>query len=133
MVAQFGDSQLVPKNPCSTDDFKGFPRHTCRKIDGAEFLLDSDMSYLAGTESDFVDDCTYEIPRFDAVNSTDFHAEGFGRSAVAIERHPGPLRTWISPRVAIVAIVAIKSVVAVEAIASLWTVVARAASQKSLG
>jgi hypothetical protein len=91
------------------------------------------MSYLARTESDFVDDRTYEIPRFDAVNSTDFHAEGFGRSAVAIERHPGSLRTWISPRVAIVAIVAIKSVVAVEAIASLWTVVARAASQKSLG
>ena len=93
MVAQFGDSQLVPKNPCSTDDFKGFPRHTCRKINSAELLLDSDMSYLARTESDFVDDCTYEISRFDAVNSTDFHAEGFGRCAVAIERHPGSLRT----------------------------------------
>ena len=96
-------------------------------------MLDADMSYVTGAESDFVDDCTYEIPRFDTVNSTDFNPESFGRSAVAIKWNARSLLTWISPRIAIVAIVAIKTVIAVEAIASLWTVVSRTASQKPFG
>jgi len=91
------------------------------------------MSNLARTESDFVDDCTYKIPWFDPVNSTDFNPEGLGRSAVAIKWNARSLLSWFSPRIAIIAVIAIKTVVAVEAIAALWTVVSRATSQKPFG
>jgi len=84
VVAEFRDSELSTEHPCSSYHLEYISGHTRRQIDGAEVVFDADMSDISGIQSDFVDDCSDDIPGFDAMNSANFDAERFVRTMLRV-------------------------------------------------
>jgi hypothetical protein len=84
VVAEFRDSKLSTEHPGSSDHLEYISRHTRRQVDGAEVVFDADMSDIRGIQSDFVDDCSDDIPGFDSMNSANFDTERFVRAMLRV-------------------------------------------------